>query len=403
MLKQSRKRMSGLQERLYAQDRWSVLLIFQAMDAAGKDGTIKHVMSGVNPQGCDVHAFKAPSSEELDHDFLWRTTRRLPRRGHIGIFNRSYYEETLVVRVHQNILAKQQLPVGARHQEHLARALRGHQRLRALPVARQGVLVRKFFLHVSKDEQRSASSSGSTKPRSTGSSRSADVGERAHFAAYMAAYEDTIRHTSTEWAPWYVIPADRKWFTRLVVVGGDHRRHSVARSALPRSRSEGARRVQAGQGRARGRAGAARRQERRRSGRSEAMLRGPAKTQLYVRYHDEEWGRPVTDDRRLFEKICLEGFQSGLSWITILRKRENFRKAFRDFDPAVVARFGARDVQRLLKDAGIVRHRGKIESTINNAKRALELIDEKGSLAAYFWSWEPAASRPTQDRSRERR
>jgi DNA-3-methyladenine glycosylase I len=120
--------------------------------------------------------------------------------------------------------------------------------------------------------------------------------------------------------------------------------------------------------------------------------RWPGEDELYIRYHDREWGWPVTDDRRLFEKICLEGFQSGLSWITILRKRDNFRKAFKDFDPAVVARFGARDVQRLLKDAGIIRHRGKIESTINNAKRALELIDEQGSLAAYFWSWEPTAS-----------
>jgi DNA-3-methyladenine glycosylase I len=121
----------------------------------------------------------------------------------------------------------------------------------------------------------------------------------------------------------------------------------------------------------------------------------PGGDELYIHYHDHEWGRPVADDRRLFEKICLEGFQSGLSWITILRKREHFRRAFKDFEPAVVARFGARDVQRLLKDAGIVRHRGKIESTINNAKRALELADEKGSLAAYFWSWEPpAASRP---------
>jgi len=121
----------------------------------------------------------------------------------------------------------------------------------------------------------------------------------------------------------------------------------------------------------------------------------PGEDELYIRYHDEEWGRPVIDDRRLFEKICLEGFQSGLSWITILRKRDNFRRAFKDFEPAAVARFGARDVQRLLKDAGIVRHRGKIESTINNAKRALELVDEQGSLAAYFWSWEPqASSRP---------
>jgi DNA-3-methyladenine glycosylase I len=127
----------------------------------------------------------------------------------------------------------------------------------------------------------------------------------------------------------------------------------------------------------------------------------PGEDELYIRYHDQEWGRPVVDDRRLFEKICLEGFQSGLSWITILRKRENFRKAFRDFEPAVVARFGARDVQRLLADAGIVRHRGKIESTINNAQRALELIDEMGSLAAYFWSWEPDASGRPKRLSRE--
>ena len=127
----------------------------------------------------------------------------------------------------------------------------------------------------------------------------------------------------------------------------------------------------------------------------------PGEDELYIRYHDHEWGRPVTDDRRLFEKICLEGFQSGLSWITILRKRENFRKAFKDFDPAVVAKFTARDVQRLLKDAGIVRHRGKIESTINNAKRALELIDEKGSLATYFWSWEPDAKSRPKKLSRE--
>ncbi len=127
----------------------------------------------------------------------------------------------------------------------------------------------------------------------------------------------------------------------------------------------------------------------------------PGEDELYIQYHDREWGRPVADDRRLFEKICLEGFQSGLSWLTILRKRDNFRTAFRDFDPAVVARFGARDVQRLLKDAGIVRHRGKIESTINNAKRALELIDEHGSLAAYFWSWEPDAKSRPKKLSRE--
>jgi len=216
LLKQGRKRMSALQERLYAQDRWSILLIFQAMDAAGKDGTIKHVMSGVNPQGCDVHAFKAPSSEELDHDFLWRTNRRLPRRGHIGIFNRSYYEETLVVRVHQNILAKQQLPsdlVTKNIWRERFEDINAYERY----LARQGVLVRKFFLHVSKDEQRKRFLERLDEPEKHWKFSPADVGERAHFANYMAAYEDMIRHTSTETAPWYVVPADRKWFTRIVV------------------------------------------------------------------------------------------------------------------------------------------------------------------------------------------
>jgi PPK2 family polyphosphate:nucleotide phosphotransferase len=216
MLKQSRKRMAGLQERLYAQDRWSILLIFQAMDAAGKDGTIKHVMSGVNPQGCDVHAFKAPSSEELDHDFLWRTNRRLPRRGHIGIFNRSYYEETLVVRVHQNILARQQLPselITKNIWRERFEDINAYERY----LARQGVLVRKFFLHVSKDEQRKRFLERLDKPEKHWKFSPADVGERSQFANYMSAYEDMIRHTSTEWAPWFVVPADRKWFTRLVV------------------------------------------------------------------------------------------------------------------------------------------------------------------------------------------
>ena len=216
MLKQSHKQMARLQERLYAQDRWSILLIFQAMDAAGKDATIKHVMSGVNPQGCDVHAFKAPSSEELDHDFLWRTSRRLPRRGHIGIFNRSYYEETLVVRVHQNILAKQQLPsdlITKNIWRERFEDINAYERY----LARQGVLVRKFFLYVSKDEQRKRFLERLDKPEKHWKFSPADVGERSHFAAYMSAYEDMIRHTSTEWAPWHVIPADRKWFTRLVV------------------------------------------------------------------------------------------------------------------------------------------------------------------------------------------
>jgi PPK2 family polyphosphate:nucleotide phosphotransferase len=216
MLKQSCKRMASLQERLYAQDRWSVLLIFQAMDAAGKDGTIKHVMSGVNPQGCDVHSFKAPSTEELDHDFLWRTNRRLPRRGHIGIFNRSYYEETLVVRVHQNILGKQQLPselVTKNIWRERFEDINAYERY----LGRQGVLVRKFFLHVSKEEQAKRFLERLDKPEKHWKFSPADVGERSHFAAYMSAYEDMIRHTATETAPWFVVPADRKWFTRLVV------------------------------------------------------------------------------------------------------------------------------------------------------------------------------------------
>ena len=216
MLKQGCKRLTDLQERLYAQDRWSVLLIFQAMDAAGKDGTIKHVMSGVNPQGCEVHAFKGPSSEELDHDFLWRTTRALPRRGHIGIFNRSYYEETLVVRVHQNILAKQQLPselVTKNIWRERFEDINGFERY----LSRNGVLIRKFFLHVSKDEQRERFLERLDKPEKHWKFSPADVGERAHFTEYMSAYEDMIRHTSTDWAPWHVIPADRKWFTRIAV------------------------------------------------------------------------------------------------------------------------------------------------------------------------------------------
>jgi PPK2 family polyphosphate:nucleotide phosphotransferase len=216
MLKQGRKRLADLQTRLYAQDRWSILLIFQAMDAAGKDGTIKHVMSGVNPQGCEVSAFKGPSSEELDHDFLWRTNRALPRRGHIGIFNRSYYEETLVVRVHQNLLAKQQLPselVTKNIWRERFEDINSYERY----LSRQGVLIRKFFLYVSRDEQKKRFLERLDEPEKHWKFSPADVGERAHFANYMTAYEDMIRHTSTEAAPWYVVPADRKWFTRLIV------------------------------------------------------------------------------------------------------------------------------------------------------------------------------------------
>ena len=216
MLKQGCKRMSDMQERLYAQDRWSVLLIFQAMDAAGKDGTIKHVMSGVNPQGVEVHAFKGPSSEELDHDFLWRTTRMLPRRGHVGIFNRSYYEETLVVRVHQNILARQQLPrelVTKNIWRERFEDINAFERY----LSRNGVLIRKIFLHVSKDEQRARFLKRLEEPEKHWKFSPADVGESAHFTEYMNAYDDMIRHTATEWAPWHVVPADRKWFTRIVV------------------------------------------------------------------------------------------------------------------------------------------------------------------------------------------
>jgi PPK2 family polyphosphate:nucleotide phosphotransferase len=216
MLKQGSRRMTDLQERLYAQDRWSVLLVFQALDAAGKDSTIKHVMSGVNPQGCEVHTFKAPSSEELDHDFLWRTSRVLPRRGHIGIFNRSYYEETLVVRVHQNILARQQLP------RELVTKNIWRERFEDINcferyLARQGVIIRKFLLHVSKDEQRKRFLERLEEPEKHWKFSPADVGERAHYAEYMSAYEDMIRHTATEHAPWIIVPADRKWFARLVV------------------------------------------------------------------------------------------------------------------------------------------------------------------------------------------
>jgi PPK2 family polyphosphate:nucleotide phosphotransferase len=204
------------QEKLYAQDRWSVLLLFQAMDAAGKDGTIKHVMSGVNPQGVQVTSFKAPSSEELDHDFLWRCTRALPERGRIGIFNRSHYEEVLVVRVHEELLARQKLP------PELVTKNLWRERFEDIVaferhLVRNGTLVLKFFLHVSREEQRARFLERLSDPDKHWKFSAADVGERRHWAAYMEAYEDMIRNTATEEAPWYVVPADHKWFTRLVV------------------------------------------------------------------------------------------------------------------------------------------------------------------------------------------
>lgn len=208
--------LARLQDRLYAQNRWAVLLIFQAMDAAGKDSAIKHVMSGVNPQGCQVYSFKAPSAEELDHDYLWRCWKRLPERGRIGIFNRSYYEETLIVRVHPELLARQQLPpelVTRRIWKERFQDIRAFERY----LHRNGVLVRKFFLHVSKAEQKRRFLERIENPDKNWKFSAADVAERRHWEAYMAAYEDMIRHTATAEAPWYVVPADHKWFTRLVV------------------------------------------------------------------------------------------------------------------------------------------------------------------------------------------
>ena len=204
------------QDILYAQDRWALLIIFQAMDAAGKDGTIKHVMSGVNPQGCQVTSFKQPSSEELDHDYLWRHMQHLPERGRIGIFNRSYYEEVLVVRVHQDLLQRQQLPpslitkrIWRDRYEQIANLERY--------LTHNGVVILKFFLHVSKAEQKRRFLARLDEPEKNWKFSAADVAERAHWDLYQNAYEHAIRHTATRDAPWYVVPADNKWFTRLVV------------------------------------------------------------------------------------------------------------------------------------------------------------------------------------------
>ena len=208
--------LSELQEKLYAQDRWAVLLIFQAMDAAGKDTAIKHVMSGVNPAGCQVYSFKAPSSEDLDHDYLWRCVKCLPERGRIGIFNRSYYEETLVVRVRPELLEKQKLPhelVNDRIWKGRFKDIRNFERY----LARNGTLVLKFFLYVSKDEQRRQFLERLDDPEKTWKLSDRDAEERRHWDDYMHAYEETIRHTATKFAPWYVVPADNRWFTRLVV------------------------------------------------------------------------------------------------------------------------------------------------------------------------------------------
>ena len=216
LLQQSVSVLQDLQEKLYAQDQWAVLLIFQAMDAAGKDSVIKHVMSGVNPQACEVSSFKQPSAEELDHDFLWRTSRRLPERGKIGIFNRSYYEEVLVVRVHQEYLEKQHLPaelVTKKIWKERFNDIRNFEEY----LTRNGVVIRKFFLHVSKEEQKRRFLARLDEPEKNWKFSEADVNERKYWDDYMNAYEDMIRHTSTPEAPWYVVPADHKWFTHIAV------------------------------------------------------------------------------------------------------------------------------------------------------------------------------------------
>jgi PPK2 family polyphosphate:nucleotide phosphotransferase len=208
--------LAELQDILYAQDRWSLLLIFQAMDAAGKDGTIKHVMSGVNPQGCQVSSFKAPTSEDLDHDYLWRCMKCLPERGRIGIFNRSYYEETLVVRVHPEFLAGQKMPkecVTKNIWDERFQDIRAFERY----LHRNGTLVRKFFLHVSRKEQQRRFLERLDNPEKNWKFSSNDAKERGFWKDYMDAYEDTIRETATDDSPWYVVPADNKWFTRVIV------------------------------------------------------------------------------------------------------------------------------------------------------------------------------------------
>ena len=212
----NRKRLNDLQEKLYAQDRWSLLLIFQGMDAAGKDSAIKSVFDGINPQGCEVSSFKQPSAHELDHDFMWRAMIALPKRGHIGIFNRSYYEECLIVRVHRELLLKEKIPpklvTKNIWQERFADISAIERYL-----TRQGTVILKFFLNVSKDEQRERFLDRLDQPAKNWKFSMADVAERKLWPRYQAAYQDMIRHTSTKEAPWFVVPADHKWFARVVI------------------------------------------------------------------------------------------------------------------------------------------------------------------------------------------
>ena len=216
LLNKSVSHMAELQSKLYAQDRWALLLIFQAMDAAGKDGAISHVMSGVNPQGCQVYSFKAPSTEDLDHDFLWRTSRCLPERGRIGIFNRSYYEEVLVVKVHSEVLKGERIPESLITKDIWKQR---YQDIHAFEryVSRNGIVVRKFFLNLSKKEQKQRFLARLDQPEKNWKFSAADVRERECWDDYMKAYEEMIRNTASDEAPWYVVPADHKGFTRLVV------------------------------------------------------------------------------------------------------------------------------------------------------------------------------------------
>lgn len=208
--------LARLQDMLYAQDRWAVLIIFQGMDAAGKDSAIKHVFRGINPQGCHVTSFQAPTTTERDHDFLWRHVRALPARGMIGIHNRSWYEEVVIVRVHPEILARQKLPEAVRGPHLFANRLADIAAFESY-LARQGVLIRKFFLHLSREEQRKRLLTRIEDPARKWKFEPRDVAERARWDEYMAAYEEAIRATAAPHAPWYVVPADAKWFTRLVV------------------------------------------------------------------------------------------------------------------------------------------------------------------------------------------
>jgi len=221
LLQKGVEQLRVLQDKLYAQDRYALLVVMQAMDAAGKDSTIKHVMSGVNPQGCQVYSFKQPSTEELDHDYLWRCNKALPERGRIGIFNRSYYEEVLVLRVHPELLRHEHLPdplltdeaIGGPIWKQRFEQIRNYEKY----LFENGIIVVKFFLHVSKEEQKERFLKRIADPAKNWKFAAADVRERAHWDDYMSAYEDALEHTSTDWAPWHVIPADQKWFMRIAV------------------------------------------------------------------------------------------------------------------------------------------------------------------------------------------